>query len=582
MARRRMVKDSLEQVEIDLALKRQQKEIENKQYLSSSDTAGKFVDSAFVVSEYGMFQSGAIGEKTLTVLKNDKISLKLSNLGAKVYSAELLGYKTFDSLPLVLFSGDSTVFGFGISQIGKNTDQLFFEQVQNGSQFDASESEQTVSYKLSVDENNNIEYVYTLKPGEYQVKLNVRINGLQSIARDRFLSFEWEMYSPKQEKGRQWESDNTTIHYKYFEDEDNSLNARSDEESEEMTGRVKWIAYKQQFFSVACIADSYFSKGSRLSYRSLPTSEKHLKYFSSIIDVPLDAKEIGFSFYFGPNHYPTLKAQGNSLERLIPLGWGIFGWVNKFVVIPLFNWLSSFLTNYGLIILLLTIIIKLILFPLTFKSYLSTARMRVLKPEVDEISAKYDKKDQMMKRQQETMALYKKAGVNPMGGCLPMLVQMPILFAMFRFFPASIELRQKAFLWATDLSTYDSILNLPFEIPFYGDHVSLFTLLMALSMIATTKLNGSQMTQAPGQPNMQVVMWMMPAMMLFWFNSYSSGLSYYYFIANMITLGQTYLIRYFIDDEAILAKIKANKKKPAKQSKFQERLEKMAKERGLR
>jgi YidC/Oxa1 family membrane protein insertase len=282
-------------------------------------------------------------------------------------------------------------------------------------------------------------------------------------------------------------------------------------------------------------------------------------------------------FYFGPNHYQTLKAEGFNLEKQIPLGWGIFGWVNRFVVIPIFNFLNSFDWNYGIIILILTIVIKLMLLPLTFKAYLSQAKMKVLKPEVDEIQAKH--KEDPMKLQQEMMGLYRKAGVSPLGGCLPMLLQMPILIAMFRFFPQSIELRQESFLWAHDLSSYDSILDLPFNIPFYGDHVSLFTLLMTISTLLITKVNSStQMTN----PQMKWMMYLMPIIFLGVFNSYSAGLSYYYFLANTISIGQQYLFRSFVDEDEIHRKIQENKKRPAAatKSKFQQRLEKMAKEKG--
>jgi YidC/Oxa1 family membrane protein insertase len=254
-------------------------------------------------------------------------------------------------------------------------------------------------------------------------------------------------------------------------------------------------------------------------------------------------------------------------------------WINRFAIIPIFNWLGSFISNFGIVILLLTIILKLVLFPLTYKSYVSSAKMRVLKPQIDEINAKIPK-EKAMERQQATMALYRKVGVNPMGGCLPMLLQFPILIAMYRFFPASIELRQKAFLWTNDLSSYDSIWNLPFNIPMYGNHVSLFTILMAISMIFSTKISSNQMQGANAQmPGMKMMMYMMPVMMLVWFNQYSSGLSYYYFLTNIITIGQTLIIRRFVDDEAVLKKISENKKKPVTKSKFQQRLEEMAKQR---
>jgi YidC/Oxa1 family membrane protein insertase len=289
----------------------------------------------------------------------------------------------------------------------------------------------------------------------------------------------------------------------------------------------------------------------------------------------------GFKFYFGPNHYLTLrKYKELELDRLIHLGWSFLGWINRFMVIPVFNFLEQFIGSYGIIILILTILIKLVLFPLTYKSYLSTAKMKVLKPQIDEINSKIPK-EKAMERQQAMMGLYKKAGVNPMGGCLPMLLQMPILIALFQFFPASIELRGEPFLWATDLSSYDSILQLPFNIPFYGDHVSLFCLLMAITNIVYTHMNQEMAASSQQMPGMKTMMYMMPVMFLFFFNSYASGLSYYYFISTLFTIGQTLLFRKFVNEKALLAKIHAHQKKPVKKSGFQQRLEDMARQQQL-
>jgi len=294
--------------------------------------------------------------------------------------------------------------------------------------------------------------------------------------------------------------------------------------------------------------------------------------------------QINMQFFFGPNHFNTLKAQEMSFEKLIPLGWGIFSWINRFAVIPVFNYLDSFNLNYGLIILILTVLIKIILFPIAYKTYASSAKMRLLKPDIEEINAKFPKKEDAMKKQQAVMGLYKKAGVNPMAGCLPMLLQLPILIAMFRFFPASIELRQEAFLWADDLSTYDSILDLPFSIPFYGSHVSLFTLLMTVSTIIYTKINMQMMGTSNQMPGMKAMMYMMPVMFLGIFNNFASALSYYYFLTNIITFLQMFVFRYIIDEEALKKKIEANKKRKitVKKSGFQKKLEEMAKQKSQR
>ncbi|MGE5419342.1 MAG: membrane protein insertase YidC, partial [Chloroflexota bacterium] len=311
-------------------------------------------------------------------------------------------------------------------------------------------------------------------------------------------------------------------------------------------------------------------------------SHKDIRYFTSEVGVPFNAASsdsLNMKLYYGPNHINTLRKEGYDLDELVFLGRNIIRWISRYVIIPVFNWLEKFIPSYGIIILILTILIKIVLFPLTFKSYQSTAKMAVLKPKVEELGKKFPKKEDALKKQQATMDLYKRAGVNPMGGCLPMLLQMPILFAMFRFFPVSIELRQESFLWATDLSTYDSILTLPFVIPWYGDHVSLFTLLMTASTILTAKMTSS----SPGsdQPGMKMMMYVMPVMFMFILNNFSAGLTYYYFLANMLTWIQNIISKRFINAEAVLATLEENKKKPLKKSKWQMRLEEAARKRGV-
>jgi YidC/Oxa1 family membrane protein insertase len=337
---------------------------------------------------------------------------------------------------------------------------------------------------------------------------------------------------------------------------------------------------KQQFFTQVLVAESGFDKPTRLETVAGLEGENFVKQMNISLTLPYNhgvKESFPMHFYFGPNHVQYLKRAGDDLEKQIPLGWGIFGWVNRFIVIPIFNFLNGFNWNYGIIILVLTIAIKLMLLPLTFKAYLSQAKMKVLRPEIEEIQGKH--KEDPMKMQQEMLGLYKKAGVSPLGGCLPMLLQLPILIAMFRFFPQSIELRQESFLWADDLSTYDSILDLPFKIWGYGDHVSLFTLLMTVSTLLITMVN-SQTTMT--NPQMKWMMYLMPIIFLGVFNNYSAGLSYYYFLANIISIGQQFLFKSFVDDDEIHRKIQENKKRPQSQtkSKFQQRLEKMAKERG--
>ncbi|MGM0613874.1 MAG: membrane protein insertase YidC, partial [Bacteroidota bacterium] len=350
----------------------------------------------------------------------------------------------------------------------------------------------------------------------------------------------------------------------------------------------EWLSFKQRFFnSMLWSKDNSIESADLKTVTQVEDPDPSLHYLKTMeAELSVNYKSARdntaqFAFYFGPNEYPRLNKHKLDMEQMIPLGWGFFllNWINRFAVIPVFNYLEGFNFNYGIIILILTILLKLLLFPIAYKTYMSSAKMRVLKPEIEEINKKYPKKDEAMKKQQATMALYKKAGVNPMAGCLPMLLQLPILIAMFRFFPSSIELRGESFLWASDLSTYDSILSLPFSIPFYGDHVSLFTLLMAISTVLYTWVNQQNMNTGQQMPGMKTMMYLMPVMLLFIFNNYASGLSYYYFLANVITFIQMIVIRNFIvDEDAIRAKIQANKKKPVKKSKFQQRLEEAQKQ----
>jgi YidC/Oxa1 family membrane protein insertase len=347
--------------------------------------------------------------------------------------------------------------------------------------------------------------------------------------------------------------------------------------------KTDWIAYKDQFFSSVLIADDFFLNATASSSTTDPTSD-YLRYFQSEIGVAYahaETTSVKMKMYFGPNSFTLLKKYDMQLEELVFLGRNIIRWINQYVIIPIFNILDNFIVNYGIIILILTLLIKLVLFPLTHKSFLSQAKMKVMKPMVDEIGKKFPKQEDAMKKQSATMELYKKAGVSPMGGCLPMLLQMPILFAMFRFFPTSIELRQQSFLWAKDLSTYDSIFNLPFTIPMYGDHVSLFTLLMTVSTIISTKISNPVGGQEQ-MPGMKTMMYMMPVMFMLILNNFSAGLTYYYFLANVISIIQTQVSRQFVNEDEILRKIEENKKKPVKKSKWQLRLDAAAKQSGRR
>ncbi|MEE2700373.1 MAG: membrane protein insertase YidC [Bacteroidota bacterium] len=520
------------------------------------------------INQYGVFANTAIGSEQESTLENNKLKIIFSNKGGRITSVILKEFQTYDSLPLQLFDADSSRFNLQFS-IGKaiETSNLYFVSKKDGN---------SLSMKLIANANHYVEYIYTLKD-DYLLDFDINLVGMEKLIPSgvNYMNLEWQMQIPQTEKSKSNQDMYTGLQYQYSADNEVDYLSFSSNDDDEVKSKLNWVAFNQQFFSSIFIAKNGFEKPTYLESKKYENS-KYIKDLSAQFELPYHHKnneQLDFQFYFGPNHYKLLKSYGAGFEELIPLGWGIFGWVNQYIIINIFDFLSKYISNYGLIILLLTIIIKLALSPFTYKAYLSQAKMKVLKPEIDKISEKHKKKDPM-KVQQETMALYRKAGVNPMGGCLPMLFQFPILIAMFRFFPASIELRQKGFLWADDLSSYDSIMSLPFEIPFYGAHVSLFTLLMTVSTILYTRMNSQAMGGQMAQ--MKWMMYLMPVMFLGFFNNYAAALSYYYFLANMFTFGQQFFMKRFIDENAILAQIEANKKKPAKpKSKFQKKLEEM-------
>ncbi len=540
------------------------------------------------INQFGIFSQAAIGTNDFITLENKKVELKISLKGGKVISARLKNYKTAVGKPLIMFSGDSTAFGFNFFTADNKavqTNNLYFKPLTDQNSFIANSQPQSVTLRLMAGEDKYIEYKYTLAPDKYMVDFVVAFKSMEGIiaSNQNSITLDWKMYIPQQEMGRQNEENYSDITYKYYQDDVTYLKQRQSKELEkvDITTKLSWVAFQDQFFSSVIVSNDFFLNGSLSSTRTL-TSQKYIRYYTSEVGVPYNpatSNAINMKLYYGPNSFTILKKEGLELEKLVFLGRNIIGWINRFAIIPIFNWLNKFIGNFGIIILILTLIIKIVLFPLTFKSYQSQAKMAVLKPMVDELGKKFPKKEDAMKKQQATMDLYKRAGVNPMGGCLPMLLQMPILFAMFRFFPVSIELRQEHFLWATDLSTYDSILHLPFMIPMYGDHVSLFTLLMTASTLLTMKMQGS--TPGSDQPGMKLMMYMMPVMFMLILNNFSSGLTYYYFLANMITYGQNVISKRFINADAVLAKLEENKKKPLKKSKWQQRLEAAAKQRGI-
>lgn len=558
-------------------------------------------------SAYGVFASSASGEESFYTLENERIKLVISTKGGKPYSVQLKDYQTWDSLPLMLFQGDENQLGFSFFSQNRliNTNEFYFKPIWKDSGFNKTElmvnDDQEVSFSMrlyadkddaTINPSKYIEYRYTLTGKSYEVGFDINFVGMQDVIASQgdFIDLQWTMDVLQQEKLRENRLNGLTTYYKYYEDDVSNLKDNTDDE-ESISTRLKWISYKQQFFSTVLIADKFFDnadmKTETVALKE-QNSDHYLKTMNSLIGLPYDPRNdqtIDLSFYYGPNKYKIYKKMDLGLEHQIQLGWGFFllSWINRFAIIPVFNFLEGFGWNYGIIILVLTLLLKLILLPVAYRTYTSSAKMRVLKPEVDEINDKFPNKDDAMKKQQAVMALYKKAGASPMSGCLPMLLQMPILIAMFRFFPGAIELRQQSFLWAHDLSTYDSILSLPWDIPFYGDHVSLFTLLMTISTIIYTKINSDMTGQSNQMPGMKTMMYMMPIMFLGFFNSYPAGLSYYYFLANIITFLQMFLFRRLINEEKLHAKIQANKKKAKapKKSGFQKRMEDMAKRQGV-
>ena len=561
----------------------------------SSEVAMSNSDSLQAVmyhNRYGIFSPGATGQNKYYTIENDLMKLKIQSRGGRIYSVELKHYKTWDGKPVVLFTGDSVFFGFRFFADNRmiNTNNLFFQPLEQiADSVYVKDKPFLITMRLPTENDNQyIDYQYTIYPNSYMLDFNVKLNRMGDVLKQNSGAFtlNWQYDVRKQEKGKLNEDSYTNIHYKFYKDEVDYLSQRSDDK-EDLTTKVRWVAFKQQFFSSVLIADNYFSNAIVEQTKLQDTA--HLKRMHAEMVLPFSSTtetyRFGAHFLFTPNKYSLLESYSRfndeniELYKLVDLGWGIFGWVNRFIVIPVFDFFSKFTDNFGLIILLLTIVIKSIVFPFTYKSYLSSAKMRILKPQIDEINAKIPK-EKTMERQQAMMALYKKAGVNPMGGCLPMLFQIPILYAMFRFFPAAIELRQKGFLWAHDLSTYDSIYQLPFTIPMYGDHISLFALLMTISVVLYTKVQNDMNPSSGTMPGMKTMMYIMPIFFLLFMNNYSSGLSYYYFLANVITFGQMYLMRRFVDEEKLLKKMRANagKAKVQKKSKFQQRMEELAKQ----
>jgi YidC/Oxa1 family membrane protein insertase len=555
-----------------------------------TDSARK-ADSAKKMTDYGILYPAMKGTMANTLLENDMMKLVISNKGGKISSVELKNFKTSAGTPLILFYPDSIQFGLILNAYSRflSTDSLYFTARDKASAGDSS----SVTMRLNTSEPDKyIDFTYSVKKGSYLVGCTLKTVGMQNIlpANSSEIVLNWAMHTPSQEANLQNQQRTSTVYYKNYGDEVDYISPMKDEKKP-LPASISWVSFKQQYFSSILIAGTKFQSPEVSSFKAAKPDK--VKSFAATLSIPYEHKpneSFGMQFYFGPNNYKLLKSYSENndlqLDRQINLGWGIFGWVNRFIVIQIFDFLGQFNMNYGLVILILTIVIKACLFPIAFRTYVSTAKMRLLKPEMDELAKKFPKSEDAMKKQQAVMALQKKAGVNPLAGCIPLLLQLPILYALFSFFPASIELRQQGFLWAHDLSTYDApIVFHGFTLPFLGDHISIFAVFFTLSQYLYLTVNQQTMGGPANDQMGKTMKWMMYIMPVIFFgvlNNYSAGLSYYYILANLITFGQVYFARLFIDEAALHRKMQENKTKVAKPSKFQARLEQMVKDQQAR
>lgn len=546
--------------------------------LAAADSA--LVDSlrnAALAQQFSVFQPASQGTTEEITIANERLQVSISTRGARPTMMLLKQYQTYHKKPLLLADPDSGAyeFKFIVGKTDISTRDLYFA-------VERKDTDAVVLKAATNDPTKFLRITYQLDSSSYFLDAKAEFVAMAEEVDARNLVFRWELVGRNNEKHGPTERQKCGVYYKYFSDDRNYL-SETEADEKKLEGRTNWVAFKQDFFTVAMVSEEGFaSNGSEIAITPL-TDSTHTKRYDATLYFEKERgaePSVAMRFYLGPNHYGTLKrTEIPEFQKIIDLGWGIFGWMNQWLVIPIFNFLDGWGWNYGIIILVLTIVIKLLLMPLTYKNLVASTKMRVLKPEIDVITEKHKDGD-ALKKQQATMELYRKAGVNPASGCVPMLVQMPILYAMFRFFPASIELRQEKFLWADDLSSYDSIADLPFTVPFgYGDHVSLFTLLMAASTIVYSVINQKQMPTQQGMPSMKVLIYLFPIMMLFFLNNFSAGLSYYYLLANVISILQmTVLKSWFVNEEKIRAQLLLNMKTPKKKSRWQQRLEDMQKQ----
>ena len=522
-----------------------------------------------------MLTSARMAEAAIYRLANDKIEVEFTSRGAQPYSVKINDYKSYDSTDLYLIRPDMSRYDIKLyAGENINTKDFNFEVVEH--------SDSVIVMRLPFSNGGYIQQRYALTAGSYSLYNELSLVGMDGIVPRNvsMLDIDWNVVIPRLEKGYRYEKQYSMLDFYFTGDKKPEQIARGKDGSERVDTKVKWFAFQQQFFSAIMTSENEFASADfAVKYFNEDDPSRNLMACSaklrSDFNIASGDVVLPYEFYFGPNDYSTLKKYDQKYEKIIPLGGWLVGWISRFVIIPCFNFLGKFISNYGLIILLMSIIIRVVISPLTIKSYKSSAKMQVLKPEIDQLNKKYPNEKDAMKKQQAMMDLYRKAGISPMGGCLPMLLQMPILFAMFRFFPACIDLRQQKFLWADDLSAYDSIWDFGVNVPLLGDHLSLFALLMAVTMFFYSKMTSSQMSDDPNMAGMKFMsVWMMPIMMFFICNNLSSALSYYYLLSNIFTMAQTWYIRKFVvTEDRVRAEMVANANKPKQKSKWQQKLE---------
>lgn len=587
LARQQHIRDSVAAVKADAVARQIEAEKERAKQDSLAAIGESVMDSSRLEAKYGDFAASAIGIEKFDTIENGKLKMVFTNKGGRVKSVELLGEVTYDKKPYKLFDGDEAMTNFVFITHNRviNTKDLYFTPIINN-----VDSATTLTMRLAVDSARWIDFIYDIHKDEYMTSMQIKANKMDDILAQNVQSIDMQMQQlvRQNEKGRKFEVRYSALNYKYTADDVEDLSdGKSDRE--QLKGKVNWVAFKDHFFSQIIIAEESFTS-TEVASDIMPDNSKYIrnhKMSASLPFYPKGEKATVISTYYGPNQYKVLRAYDDGVEnedeelelyKIIPMGWKIFSWISTLIIIPLFNFLGQWITNYGIIILVMTLIVKIVVFPLMWKPLKSSAVMRILRPEIEKINQRIPA-DKPMERQQATMALYSKAGASPLNGCVPMLLQWPVLFAMFSFFPTCFELRGQSFLWAEDLSSYDAIVSwdayIPIITPYFGNHISLFCLLMTIVNIIYTQLNMAGQASNDGTAKMMKwMMYLMPLMFMFMFNNYSSGLSYYYFISLLITIFQTYMFRIFVSKEKVLESIKKNEGKPGKKkSGFMARLE---------